>query len=55
MNKTLLTVVYAIVMVGLIVGVDLAFLRDDAVLRLFVNLGIVLLFGVGYFAVIRRM
>lgn len=43
-------VVYALVMVAVIVGVDLAFFRDSAWFweRLAANVGIVLLFGAFY-------
>lgn len=39
-----------IVMVALIVGLDVAFLRDHFIFRLTVNVGIVLVFAVLYFS-----
>jgi hypothetical protein len=41
---------YLIVMIAVIVGVDYRFLRGDAVRRLAVNIGIVLAFGAFYVA-----
>jgi hypothetical protein len=43
-----------VVMIGLIVGLDVAFLRHHAALRLVVNVAIVASFGVGYVLVKRR-
>jgi hypothetical protein len=42
-------VVYVVVMVALIVGVDLAFFRNRFWERLAANIGIVLVFGAFYF------
>jgi hypothetical protein len=47
--------VYALVMVALIVAVDVAFLRHQLGLRLAVNVGIVLLFGVFYVLFLRHL
>ncbi len=55
MNKQLVVgIIYALVMIGVIVGVDLAFLRDHPIPRLIVNVCIVLLFGIVYLTVIRK-
>ena len=54
MPKTIYSTLYALLMVALIVGVDLLFLRDQPWLRLAVNVGIVLAFGIGYFVFFRR-
>ncbi len=54
MNRTASGIAYGLVMVAIIVGVDLAFLRHQPWLRLAVNVSIVLLFGVGYFVIFRR-
>lgn len=43
-----------IVMVGLIVGLDVAFLRDHGVLRLLVNVAIVATFATAYLLLRRR-
>ena len=47
-------VLYVLLMVALIVGVDLLFLRNQFWLRLVVNIGIVLVFGVFYLTVLRN-
>lgn len=44
---------YALVMVGVIVGIDLAFLKDRFWERLIVNVGIVLVFGALYLFYVR--
>ena len=54
MQRSGVSIVYGLVMVALIVGVDLLFLRDQPWLRLAVNVGIVLAFGIGYFVFFRR-
>ena len=41
-------ILYAVVMVGVVVGIDLLFFRDLPWLRLAVNIGIVLVFGSFY-------
>jgi nucleoside recognition membrane protein YjiH len=45
MSRPVVSVLYVVVMVALIVGLDLAFLRDYFWARLAVNVGIVLVFG----------
>ena len=54
MPKTIYSTLYALLMVALIVGVDILFLRDQFWLRLVVNVGIVLAFGVFYLTVLRN-
>lgn len=44
---------YVLVMVAVVVGVDVAFLRNTPWRRLAVNVGIVLVFGLVYFAFFR--
>jgi hypothetical protein len=46
--------IYILVMIALIIGVDVLFLKDRFWLRLFVNVGIVLVFAAVYFAVLRN-
>jgi hypothetical protein len=47
-------VLYVLAMVGVVVGVDVLFLRHQIWARLAVNIGIVLVFGAFYFWLIRR-
>jgi hypothetical protein len=47
-------VLYVLVMVAIIVGVDVLFLRLQFAQRLLVNVGIVLVFGAVYFLFIKR-
>ncbi len=46
-------VLYVLVMVAVVVGVDVAFLRTTPWRRLAVNVGIVLVFGAVYFLFFR--
>jgi len=46
--------VYVVVMVAIIVGVDFAFLRNRFGERLAVNIGIVLVFAAFYWLFLRR-
>ena len=55
MNRTAIAIIYLLVMIGTIVGIDLAFLRGDAGLRLVVNICIVMVFATVYLLVIRRL
>ena len=48
MGKQAISVLYALVMVAAIVGVDVLFFRDQPWERLAVNVGIVLVFGAFY-------
>ncbi|HTV09677.1 MAG TPA: hypothetical protein VMD97_11590 [Candidatus Aquilonibacter sp.] len=54
MGRTVALVLYLVVMVGLIVGVDVAFLRDRFWPRLIVNIAIVLAFGAIYMRFLRH-
>ena len=54
MPKSIYHVLYVLLMVALIVGVDFLFLRDQFWLRLVVNIGIVLVFVVFYLTVLRN-
>jgi hypothetical protein len=52
--KSIYPVLYVLLMVALIVGMDLLFLRSQFWLRLVVNVGIVVLFLVFYLLVLRN-
>jgi predicted cobalt transporter CbtA len=54
MHRVWWGVVYALVMVAVVVGVDLLFFRDHAWARLLVNIGIVLVFGAFYLRFVYR-
>jgi len=54
MGRQAAVVVYVMVMVALIVGVDFLFLRNRFWERLIVNIGIVLVFGGFYWIFLRR-
>jgi hypothetical protein len=47
-------VLYVLAMVGIVVGVDVLFLRHHFWPRLIVNIGIVLVFGAVYWRFLRR-
>jgi hypothetical protein len=47
-------VLYVLAMVGIVVGVDVLFLRHHFWARLIVNIGIVLVFGLVYWRFLRR-
>ena len=47
-------VLYVLALVGVVVGVDVLFLRHYFLARLIVNVGIVLVFGAFYFRFLRR-
>lgn len=49
-----MNVLYVLVMVAVVVGVDLLFFRDQIWERLAVNIGIVLVFVAFYFRFVRR-
>ena len=55
MGRTGTVVLYLVVMVAVIVGVDFAFLRNHFWERLVVNIGIVVAFAAFYFLVVRRL
>jgi hypothetical protein len=46
--------IHVLVLIAVIVGVDVLFLKDRFWLRLFVNVGIVVVFAAVYFAVLRK-
>jgi hypothetical protein len=54
MGRPVLVALYVLLMVVLIVGLDVLFLRHQFWPRLLANIGIVLVFGVIYLTVIRR-
>jgi len=54
MGKQVALVLYVVMMVAIIVGVDLAFFRNRFWERLTVNIGIVLVFGAFYSRFLRR-
>ena len=54
MDRQIAGVLYAVVMVAIIVGVDLAFFKNRFWERLAVNIGIVLVFAAFYFRFFRR-
>jgi hypothetical protein len=54
MGRQAVVVLYVVVMVALIVGVDFLFLRNRFWERLIVNIGIVLVFGGFYWIFLRR-
>jgi hypothetical protein len=47
-------VLYVLVMVAVVVGVDVLFLRHDLWARLAANIGIVLVFGAFYWRFLKR-
>ena len=53
MGRQVATVLYLLAMIGIIVGVDVLFLKDHFTVRLIVNVGIVLVFIGGYFAFLK--
>lgn len=54
MSRQIIVVLYVVVMVAIIVGVDLAFFRMRFWERLTVNIGIVLVFAAFYFRFLGR-
>jgi cytochrome c oxidase subunit IV len=54
MRRNAVIVLYILAMVGIIVGVDILFLRHLAWERLIVNVAIVGVFGVFYLRVLKR-
>lgn len=55
MKNVVFIIVYLVIMIGLIVGVDVLFLRDHFWWRLGVNIGIVALFAATYVAYFRHV
>jgi hypothetical protein len=54
MMSTTSTVLYILLMIAVIVGVDVLFLRHHFWPRLIVNIGLVLAFGVFYLKVLKH-
>jgi len=54
MGRQAVTVLYVLAMVGVVVGVDILFLRHHAWERLIVNIGIVLVFAAFYWRFLKR-
>jgi hypothetical protein len=54
MTRQVATVIYVVVLVAAIVGVDLVFFRNRLWERLMVNIGIVLVFGAFYLRYLRH-
>ena len=48
-------VLYAVVMIAVVVGVDLLFFRNRFWERLAVNIGIILVFGAFYFRFLKNL
>ena len=55
MGKNLATVLYVVLMVAVIVGVDFAFLRNHFWQRLITNVAIVLAFAAFYWVFLKRL
>jgi hypothetical protein len=53
-GRQAIVVLYVLAMVGIIVGVDVLFLRHQFWPRLIVNVAIVLVFGAVYFKFLKR-
>ncbi len=54
MSRTSAGLLVALLMIAIIVGVDVAFLRDKPWVRLATNVGIAAAFGIGYWLVVAR-
>jgi hypothetical protein len=54
MSRTRTVALYVLVMVAVVVGVDVLFLKHDFWERLAANVGIVLVFGAFYFRYLRH-
>jgi hypothetical protein len=54
MGRQLIIVLYVVAMAAVIIGIDVAFLRNRFWERLIVNIGIVLIFAAFYFGFLRR-
>ena len=53
MTKSILSIVYVVIMIAVIVGVDILFFRDRFTARLLANIGIVLVFAAFYLGFLR--
>ncbi|WP_169794031.1 hypothetical protein [Alicyclobacillus acidiphilus] len=54
MATNLFRVVFIVVLIGVIVGVDVLFLRHHFTARLIVNIGIVVVFAAAYFLFFKK-
>ena len=54
MTKTMSGVLYAVVLIAVVVGVDVMFLKNRFLERLIVNMGIVLVFTAFYWRFLRK-
>ena len=54
MGKNAASVIYALVMIAVVVGVDILFFRHRFTARLMANVGIVLIFGAFYLRFLKR-
>jgi hypothetical protein len=54
MGRQVVVALYVVAMVVIVVGVDVLFLRHQFWPRLLVNIGIVVVFGAGYFWFLKR-
>ncbi|HEX5279522.1 MAG TPA: hypothetical protein VFW28_05560 [Micropepsaceae bacterium] len=54
MARQVIPVIYVVVMIAIIVGLDVAFFRNRFWERLAANVGIVLVFGAFYFRFLNR-
>ena len=54
MGRQVVVALYVVAMVAIVVGVDVLFLRHQFWPRLLVNIGIVVVFGAGYFWFLKR-
>jgi hypothetical protein len=55
MPKTVVLVIFLLVMIGIIVGVDVLFLQNYFWARLLSNIGIVVVFGAIYLRFLKNM
>ena len=55
MSKNVYMVIFFLVMIASIIGVDVLFLRKHFVARLIVNIGIVVLFACFYFVFLKDL
>ena len=54
MNRQVGVALYVLVMIGIVVAVDILFLRHDFTVRLLVNIAIVAVFVAVYFRFLKR-
>ena len=53
MTKPMILTIYIVIMIAVIVGIDIAFFKDQFLGRLLVNIGIVLVFAAFYVRFLR--